>query len=159
MAVSRTRKLSEYGEQLQEKQRLRQTYGLREAQFRRYFKDAAKHRGNTATELLKSLERRLDNVVFRAGLAQTRRHARQLINHRRIMLNGKRVNAPSITVIKGDVIEPYKKSGFEIRADITKTEWLKVDKKTLKITVIDLPKQADLPTEFDIQKIVEFYSR
>lgn len=155
----RQRKITEYGSQLQEKQRLRNNYGLREKQFRRYFGLASKHRGQTGKALLETLERRLDNVVFRSGLAQSRAHSRQLISHRHFMLNGSRVSIPSIIVNTGDIIEPYKKDGIEIRPETIDLEWLAVDKKALKITVQSLPSEAELPIEFDTQKVIEFYSR
>jgi small subunit ribosomal protein S4 len=155
----RQRKITEYGSQLQEKQRLRNNYGLREKQFRRYFENAAKHRGQTGRLLLETLERRLDNVVFRAGLAHSRAQARQMINHRHFKLNSTRVSIPSIIVQPGDVLEPYKKELAQLRPESAELEWLDVDKKTLKVTVKELPGETELPIEFDTQKVIEFYSR
>lgn len=153
------KKISEYGYQLQEKQKTKLVYGVREAQFRRYFEIAAKNRAQTGKTLLQLLERRLDNVVFRSGLALSRPHARQMVSHRHFTLNGRRVSAPSTSVSPGDVIAPVKISGRELRQDITPSNWLSVDKKTLKIKVDRIPEDNDLPIEFDTQKIVEFYSR
>lgn len=155
----RQRKITEYGAQLQEKQRLRNNYGLREKQFRRYFETAAKQRGQTGRVLLETLERRLDNVVFRAGLALSRAHARQLVGHKHFRLNGKRVNIPSIAVKVGDVIEPQKKELLQVRPETIELDWLDTNKKTLTITVKSLPAEAELPIEFDTQKVIEFYSR
>jgi small subunit ribosomal protein S4 len=156
---ARPRKLTEYGQQLVEKQKTKQAYGLRETQFRRYYNTAAKFRGKTGEMLLQTLERRLDNVLFRAGLAKTRREARQLVNHRHIVLNDKRVGIPSALVSVNDTIKPYKKTELTFNPDTPAADWLKVDKKSGKIEVKRLPESADLPIEFDTQKIVEFYSR
>lgn len=155
----RQKKITEYGSQLQEKQRLRNNYGLREKQFRRYFTEAAKHRGNTGQELLTILERRLDNVVFRSGLATTRSHARQLVSHKHFKINGRRVDIPSLIVSVGDLIEPYKTDLVSIRPEAIEFSWLEVNKKTLAVTVKALPSENDLPIEFDTQKVIEFYSR
>lgn len=155
----RQRKITEYGQQLQEKQKVRRSYGMREAQFRRYFNTALKFRGQTGEMLLKGLESRIDNVLFRAGLAKTRPQARQLISHRHFSLNGKRITIASLQVKPGDVIKPVKKEEITLNQEIQKAEWLKVDPKTLAITVVRLPETTDLPIEFDTQKIIEFYSR
>lgn len=154
----RPRKLTEYGTQLVEKQKTRNAYGLREAQFRRYFSQAAKFRGKTGEMLLQTLERRIDNVLFRAGLTRSRAQARQLINHRHFTLNGRRVSIPSTLVNVKDVIAPHK--SYEAPEETQPiADWLKVDKKGNKVTVERLPEGADLPLEFDTQKIIEFYSR
>jgi len=155
----RQKKITEYGSQLQEKQRLRNNYGLREKQFRRYFETAAKQRGQTGRVLLETLERRLDNVVFRAGLASSRAHARQLVSHKHFMVNGRRVNVPSIAVSVNDVIEPVKKENIQLRPETVELDWLDIDKKAMKVTVKSLPGEAELPIEFDTQKVIEFYSR
>lgn len=156
---SRPKKLTEYGQQLVEKQKTKQAYGLRETQFRRYYNTAAKFRGKTGEMLLQTLERRLDNVLFRAGFAKTRAQARQLVNHRHIILNDVRVSIPSALVSVGDVMRPYKTTNLEFHPEAPEADWLKVDKKTGKIEVKRLPENTDLPIEFDTQKIVEFYSR
>ncbi|MBI4948129.1 30S ribosomal protein S4 [Candidatus Berkelbacteria bacterium] len=156
---ARQKKVSEYGQQLQEKQKTRNAYGMREAQFRRYFLAASKFKGQTGQMLLQILERRLDNAIFRAGMAKTRRQARQMISHRRFTLNGVRISVPSILVSEKDVIAPYSGVTIEFNQDIPESLWLKVDKKAVKATVERLPINNDLPIEFDTQKIIEFYSR
>ncbi len=156
---TRQKKITEYGAQLQEKQRLRNNYGLREKQFRRYFTLASKQRGQTGRVLLETLERRLDNVLFRAGLALSRAHARQLVSHRHFRLNGHRVNIPSIMVSVGDKIEPHKKELVTIRPETVDMKWLDLDKKTMSVTVKSFPDESELPIEFDTQKVIEFYSR
>jgi len=155
----RQRKISEYGQQLIEKQATRNSYGMREAQFRRYFNSAAKISGQTGAVLLQTLERRIDNVVFRSGIAKTRAQARQLISHRHFIHNNFRVNIPSILVKPGDVIKLFKSGPVELNQDALEVDWLKVNKKDGTITVLRLPEGQDLPIEFDTQKIIEFYSR
>ncbi len=155
----RQKKITEYGSQLQEKQRLRNNYGLREKQFRRYFELAAKLRGQTGRALLEQLERRIDNVLFRAGLATSRAHARQLVSHKHFKVNGKRVNIASLTVKDNDQIEPVSLKGLSIRPEAGDYSWIDVDKKTLKVKITGQPTEADLPIEFDTQKVIEFYSR
>ena len=153
------KKVSDYGLQLKEKQKLRNTYGMRETQFKNFYVLASKFRGQTGQKLLEILEKRLDNVVFRAGLALSRPHARQLVSHRHFLINGVRVNIPSIIVKKGDVIEPYHKEAVTKNPNAGKIDWLKVDKKSNTIKVERDPETTDLPIDFDTQKIVEFYSR
>lgn len=155
----RQKKITEYGSQLQEKQRLRNNYGMREKQFRRYFELASKFRGQTGRALLEQLERRIDNVLFRAGLASSRAHARQLISHKHFKVNGKRVNVASLTVSDNDIIEPVKKGDLSIRPEAGEYTWINVDKKTLAIKIKGSPAESDLPIEFDTQKVIEFYSR
>lgn len=152
------RKISQYGYQLIEKQSLRNAYGMRETQFRRYFNIASKFRGQTGMVLLQILEKRIDNVIFRAGLAKTRAQARQMVSHRRFMYNGTRITVASTIVKPGDVIEPYK-PGIEILKEIKAPNWLKVDQKTGKIEVTRVPDNDELPMEFDTQKVIEFYSK
>jgi len=155
----RPKKISEYGKQLQEKQKTRNSYGLREAQFKRYFDAAAKFKGQTGEMLLQILERRLDNVVFRAGFTRSRAQARQLVNHRHMTLNGNRVGIPSISVKVDDVIVFHKEHEVSIAPETPKVDWLKVDPKKGKITVERIPTGIDLPVEFDTQRVVEFYSK
>ncbi|MEX1052093.1 MAG: 30S ribosomal protein S4 [Patescibacteria group bacterium] len=155
----RPKKLTEYAQQLIEKQKTKQAYGMREKQFRRYFTMAAKFRGKTGEMLLQTLERRLDNVVFRSGLATTRAQARQAVSHRHFTLNGQRVSVPSILVNVKDVIAPHRSDDFTYSPETASADWLKVDKKTGKIVVERLPETGELPLEFDTQKIIEFYSR
>ena len=154
----RQKKISEYGQQLIEKQKTKRAYGMRETQFKRYFTEASKFRGQAGEMLLQMLERRIDNVLYRAGFAKTRKQARQLAGHRHITLNGVRISIPSIIVKQKDVIAPYKGS-LEYQPESPEVDWLKVDKKTGKITVLRLPEKEDLPIEFDTKKIIEFYSR
>ncbi len=156
---TRQKKLTEYAVQLNEKQKTRNAYELREKQFRGYFNQAAKFRGQTGTVLLQLLERRLDNTIFRAGLAKTRSQARQLVSHRHFSVNGKRVNVPSILVKVGDEVAVNKKEKLTHEPDIKPADWLKVDSKKAAFTVTALPAESDLPIEFDTQKIIEFYSR
>lgn len=153
------RKITEYGYQLQEKQKAKQAYGLREKQFRSYFISAAKNRAETSQTFLQTLESRLDNVIFRAGLAISRSQARQLVSHRHFALNGKRVNIPSILVKPGDVIVPNTLKTVQFEAERGIASWLVLNKKTLVITIERLPNAEELPLEFDTQKIVQYYSR
>lgn len=154
----RQRKITEYGQQLIEKQKTKRAYGMRETQFKRYFTEAAKFRGKTGEILLQTLERRIDNVLYRSGFTKTRKQARQLVSHRHVTLNGIRISIPSIIVKEKDVIKPYK-GVLEYQPESPEVDWLKIDKKTSKITVTHLPTESDLPIEFDTQKIIEFYSR
>lgn len=153
------KKVTEYGLQLQEKQKTKLAYGLREKQFRLYFIQASKNRAETGQIFLRTLESRLDNVVFRAGLATSRSHARQLISHRHFALNGRRVNIPSIIVKASDVLKPHSTKKVNFEAERPVAPWLDLNKKTLVITVERLPRAQELPLEFDTQKIVQFYSR
>lgn len=155
----RQKKLTEYATQLIEKQKTRNEYGLREKQFRKYFNAASKIGGKTGSALLETLERRLDNVIYRSGMAKTRSQARQLISHRHFKVNGKRVNIASIMVKAGDIIEPNKITTVSYNPEVIETDWLKTDKKSGKVTVVRIPTDKELPIEFDTQKIVEFYSR
>ena len=155
----RPKKISEYGQQLQEKQRLRNTYGLREKTFRRLYLLAAKNRSQTGQALLTNLERRLDNVIFRSGLASTRPQARQLIGHRHFCLNGRRVSIPSQLVVPGDKLTMNREGKIEVNPNSQSADWLKVEKKTGQITVSRYPEVSELPIEFDTQKVIEFYSR
>lgn len=155
----RPKKLSDYAIQLQEKQKIRRVYGLREKQFRLYYGESIRNRAQTGEVLLGLLERRLDNVLYRSGFALSREHARQLINHRHFIVNGRRVGIPSQLVNAGDVIKPHQKDKNGFRAETSKQDWLKVNRKTAEITVTRLPRSGELPIEFDTQKIIEFYSR
>lgn len=155
----RPRKITEYGYQLIEKQKAKNTYGLREKQFRNYFTLATKDKEQTGNTLLQILESRIDNVIFRAGLAKTRSQARQLVSHRHFKLNGRRVSIASIQVSVNDVLEPHNTKTITQTKELPVPAWLKVDDKTLKVTVVRQPKEDELPIEFDTQKIVQFYSR
>lgn len=163
----RRRGLSEYGSQLAEKQKLKRIYGIRERQLRRYFKEASKSRGATTEVLLTTLERRIDNVIFRLGWAESRTKGRQIVSHGHILLNGKRVDIPSINLKKGDVVEinkaSLKKSLFrdlEIKLKkFTPPAWLSLDKKEFKAAVLAIPSKEAIETPVDLQMIVEYYSR
>jgi small subunit ribosomal protein S4 len=155
---NRRRKLSDYAIQLQEKQRAKFVYGLREKQFRNTFQKATKATGQTGERLLQLLELRLDNVVYRGSIAKTRKQARQMVSHGHIRINGKKVNIPSYKVEKGDVISPAKVDGFTMSTQEAST-WLDVDKKKITATVTKIPTRTDIPLELEEQLIVEFYSR
>lgn len=159
------RSLSEYGKQLQEKQKARFMFGITEKQFRKYYQKAAKAEGVTGTELMKGLERRLDNAIFRSGFAQTRRQARQLVTHGHFELNGRRVDIPSIEVKVGDKLIVRTKSQksplFEEvkQAKDASVKWINADNGKLNIEVIALPGEDDIESIISPQMIVEFYSK
>jgi small subunit ribosomal protein S4 len=164
----RTRiKESEYLLQLQEKQKARYTYGVLERQFRRYYEEAARQKGKTGEVLLQLLERRLDNVVYRAGLARTRRQARQLVNHGHFIVNGRKVNIPSFQVSKFDIIDVKPKSMPTLPFEVAKATfgdrpipgWLQVIPNTLRILVHQVPERAQIDVPVQEQLIVEFYSK
>lgn len=157
-------KISGYGQQLLEKQALRYTYGLTEKQLSKVFKQAMRSKDETGFALLSLLERRLDNVVYRAGLANSRNQARQLVNHGHFNINGVRADIPSITVEAGDVIEIKENKGkkpfwtnFKLEIPKENPAWLSTSNK--KIKVINEPLVEDLPKEFNIGYIIEFYAR
>ena len=162
-----TKKLKEYGKQTREKQSARRYYGVLEKQFVNYYEEAARQQGMTGENLLKLIERRLDNVVYRMGMAESRKEARQLVLHEHFELNGKKVNIPSIIVSAGDVIavrENFRSSakckelveGLESKIA---PKWLAVDKKELTAKVVALPARDDIDFEFNEQLIVELYSK
>jgi small subunit ribosomal protein S4 len=160
-------KESEYLLQLQEKQKARYTYGVLERQFRKYYEQAARTKGKTGEALLQLLESRLDNVVYRAGLARTRRQARQLVSHGHFIVNGKKVNVPSFQVSKFDIIDVKPKSlatlpfvaAKESFGDRPIPGWLQVVPNTLRILVHQLPERAQIDVPVQEQLIVEFYSK
>ena len=161
------KKQREYGMQLREKQKTKRYYGVLEKQFKNYFVEADRKEGMTGENLLKLIERRLDNVVYRMGMAESRRDARQLVLHEHITLNGKKVNIPSIIVSAGDVVavkENFRDSAKckELAEKLqTKTapKWLDVDKTALSAKVVALPARDDIDFEFNEQLIVELYSK
>jgi small subunit ribosomal protein S4 len=161
------RRQSEYGLQLREKQKVRRTYGLMENQFRRYYKEAARRKGNTGELLLQLLERRLDNIVFRMGLANSRAEARQVIRHNQVAVNGGRVNIPSYQVKAGDEVSVQAdarnqdriQSAVQRGDDLGRPEWLEVDGGNYKGTVKALPERADLSPAINEHLIVELYSK
>ena len=161
------KKMGEYGIQLREKQTTRRYYGVLEKQFKNYYEEAARKEGMTGENLLILLERRLDNTVFRMGLAESHRDARQLVLHAHFTLNGKKVNIPSILVKPGDVIAVKESSrdSAKIKAlaealeSKTAPKWLDVDKTALSAKVLCAPAREDIDFEFEEQLIVELYSK
>jgi small subunit ribosomal protein S4 len=159
------RKLSEYGMQLQEKQKLRLMYGVNEKQFRNLFKRAGKMKGAHGENFMKLLESRLDNLVYRLGLARTRAQARQLVVHGHILVNGKKVDRPSYQVKPGDVIGVREKSrNLQIIKEALEErqylpEYLTFDENKMEGTYTRLPERSELPSEINETMIVEFYSR
>ena len=162
-----SRKLSEYGMQLREKQKAKFIYGVLEKPFRNYYKKADKMPGMTGPNLMMLLETRLDNVVFRLGLARTRMEARQIVDHKMLLVNGKAVNIPSYLVQAGDVIEVKEKcKDYQRFKDITEAtggrivpEWLDYDAEEMKGTVKELPTREMIDVPVDEVQIVELYSR
>lgn len=158
-------KMTEYGIRLREKQRVRKMYGLTETQFKRLFEQAERMGGITGTNLLVLLERRLDNMVYRLGFAGSRREARQLVSHRHIMVNGKKVNIPSFLVSEGDTIEVVNKNLPSVRNSLESVvrrgipSWLELDKEEAKGKVKLLPTRDDITLPIKEQLIVEYYSR
>ena len=157
-------KKSEYAIQLAEKQKAKYTYGILEKQFALTFDRAARKKGITGENLLKFLEARLDNTVFRMGIAPTRRSARQLVGHKHIRVNGVLTNIPSYQVKPGDIIEVREKSkSLELISDSTAVgrsfSWLEFDKTTLKGTFLNYPERTDIPENIKEQLIVELYSK
>ena len=160
-------KVSNYGVQLREKQKVKRMYGVLEKQFRRYFYIASKTKGVTGKVLLQLLERRLDNTIYRIGFAVSRAQARQIVRHNFIYLNAKRVNIPSYLVDKDDLIEIKDKErlrnkvkeNLEMTKDRTVPSWLEVDAKELKAKILRLPEKEDIPSDIQEQLIVELYSK
>lgn len=161
------KKQSEYGLQMNEKQKVKFIYGVLEKQFRKYYVMATKRNGITGEMLLQILESRLDNVVFRLGLANTRREARQIVNHGHITVNGGRVDIPSYLVKPGDVISVREKSRSSVRikeivednAKRVIPKWLDMDRNTLTGKVVTLPARDDIDYEVEETLIVELYSK
>ena len=163
---NRRKKVSEYGAQLKEKQKVRFIYGVLEKQFRHYYDMASNMKGVTGENMLMLLETRLDNVVYRLGLAKTRRMARQIVGHGHIRVNGKKVDIPSYQVKKGDVITLRERSAsiemFKALREGTSVltpKWLTFDAANLTGTVNDLPTRQDIDYEVQENMIVEYYSR
>lgn len=158
---------TEHGVQLREKQKVRRIYGILERQFENYFKKATRLKGSTGENLLKLLERRLDNVVYRMGFGATRAEARQLVNHRAILVNGKVVNIPSYLVAPGDVVSVREKSRSQLRVQSALTlaqarpscDWIEVDYSTFTGTFKNAPDRDRLPPDINEQLIVELYSK
>ena len=160
-------KLTEFAKQLREKQRAKRMFALSEKQFRKYFDKADNSRAVTGDKLLELLERRLDNVIYRAGFAMTRMQSRQFASHGLFMFNGRRVDVPSIEVRVGDIIEVRARSKkspvfagvFDENENYEVPDWLKVDRKKFTIEVIALPEHKHFESLINVQPIVEFYSR
>ena len=165
--IRRSRKMSEYGLQLREKQKAKFIYGVLEKPFRNYYEKADRMKGMTGENLMTMLESRLDNVVFRMGFARTRREARQVVGHKHIFVNGKCINLPSYRVKAGDVVEVKESSKsiqrfkdiMEVTAGRLTPEWVVVDKEALKGTVSALPRREQIDVPVDEMLIVELYSK
>lgn len=164
---ARRGRLSEYGVQLREKQKVRRTYGVLEKQFRNYYKEAARLKGNTGENLLQLLEGRLDNVVYRMGFGATRAEARQLCSHKAILVNGKVVNVPSFKVAANDVVSIREKAktqsrikaALEVAEQREKPTWIEVDNSKMEGTFKRLPERSDLSADINEHLIVELYSK
>ena len=164
---SRRQKISEYGVQLREKQKIRRMYGLQEGQFHKYFEKALSQPGRTAENLVKILERRLDNVIYRLGFSASRKSGRQLINHGHVMVNHKVVNIPSYLLRAGDSVQIVDKSKkFEIihasmkrMKDSSMLPWLSLDKAAMSGVFLSVPERADIPLNANEQLVVELYSK
>ena len=160
-------RLSDYGVQLREKQKVRRIYGILEKQFRNYYKSAARTKGNTGENLLTLLESRLDNVIYRMGFGSTRAESRQLVAHNSILVNGAKVNIASFSVSAGDVIslrEKAKKqlrvqSALQLAAQRSESSWVNVNSEKMEGTFIRNPDREDLPSEINENLIVELYSK
>ncbi len=165
--LARRRRVSDYGVQLRAKQRARRVYGVLETQFRNYFDEAARRQGVTGTVLLQHLEQRLDNVVYRAGLAASRKEARQLVSHRHFAVRGRTVNVPSFQVRPGDVVtvrersravEPIARSLQ--RAGLRPAPaWLSIVPDQFRVDIMRAPERSEMDPTIDEQLIVEYYSR
>ncbi len=164
---SRRSRISEYGIQLREKQKVRRQYGILEAQFRNYFERASKATGRTGDMLVKTLERRFDNVLYRMGLAPSRKSARQLVLHRHFLVNNKVVDIPSYLLNPGDVVQVRDKSkklevihaSMKRMKDNAMLPWLSLDKASMTGTFLNVPERADVPLNANEQLIVELYSK
>jgi small subunit ribosomal protein S4 len=167
MFGDRRRRLSDYGVQLREKQKVRRIYGVLEKQFRNYYADAARARGATGENLLAMLERRLDNVVYRMGFGATRAEARQLVAHKAILVNGRSINIPSYLVSSEDEIMVRERARNQVRIQnaLALAEhngfpaWIEVDSKAMKGIFRRAPDRTDLPADINEQLIVELYSK
>jgi small subunit ribosomal protein S4 len=166
-AGDRRRRVSDYGIQLREKQKVRRIYGVMEKQFRNYYTLAASQKGATGENLLRLLERRLDNVVYRMGFGSTRAEARQLVAHKGVLVNGKALNISSYQVQESDVIEVREKAKRQVRVQNALAlaeqygfvDWVQVDTKALKGIFSRIPDRSDLPADINESLIVELYSK
>jgi small subunit ribosomal protein S4 len=163
----RRRKVGEYGLQLREKQKVRKTYGVLERQFRNYFRAASKHSGVTGEYLLRTLELRFDNVVYRAGFAPSRAAARQLVAHGHLAVNGRPTDIPSFQLKAGDKIEVREarraREPFKVAKETLRNhqgpEWLTIDPATLSASIVTPPSRDQMPLDLNEQLVVEYYSR
>ena len=163
----KARKMSDYGTQLREKQRLRRQYGIQEGQFRRIYDEAIRHKGVTGDVLLQLLETRLDNVVYRLGFAQSRALARQFVRHNHVEVNGRKVNIPSYTLKVGEVVcvrdkdksKAIAKTAFDSATQRQMPTWLKVDGAALSGEVLSIPTRDEIAPIVDETLVVELYSR
>ena len=166
-AGTRKPRQSDYGLQLREKQKLRRIYGILERQFRNYYKEASRIKGSTGENLLQLLETRLDNVVYRMGFGSTRAEARQLVNHKAIMVNGKIVNIPSYVVSASDVVSVRERSRKQARIaeslalaeQIGFPDWVDVNQTKFEGTFKAMPERSELPPDINEQLVVELYSK
>jgi len=164
---ARRGRLSDYGVQLREKQKVRRTYGVLEKQFRNYYKEAAVIKGATGETLLRLLEQRLDNVVYRMGFGSTRSESRQLVAHNAILVNGKKVNIASYRVLENDIISIREKSqkqlriqaALQISSQRSNVDWIEVDANAMVGTFKRYPDRSELPAEINENLIVELYSK
>jgi small subunit ribosomal protein S4 len=165
--LSRRTRISDYSIQLREKQKVKRMYGLLETQFRNYFEIASRQKGRTGENLVKLLERRLDNIIYRTGFAPSRKAARQLILHNHFKINGKTVNIPSFLLKAGDNIQVKERSKMlkmihesmkRVKDDMI-PQWLQVDKAALKSTFLAIPERMDIPFNANELLIVELYSK
>lgn len=164
---ARRTRLSDYGMQLREKQKVRRIYGVLERQFRRYYAEANRRRGTTGEILLQLLECRLDNVVYRMGFASTRAEARQLVNHGGVQVNGQPVDIPSYQVSAGDVIAIRERAKNQVRIQAALelsqqqglVSWVEVDPKKMEGTYKSVPERSDLPADINEHLIIELYSK
>lgn len=159
---------SDYGNQLREKQKVKRIYGVLERQFSNYYSKASTLKGNTGENLLRLLESRLDNVVYRMGFAVTRAQARQLVSHKAVLVNGKKVNIPSYQVRSGDVVALTERARNQLRVQEAATvfdtmdlrpQWVEVDSKKFEGTFKSMPDRGDLPSDINESLIVELYSK
>ncbi|MCX7677756.1 MAG: 30S ribosomal protein S4 [Spirochaetes bacterium] len=164
----RRSKLSDYGIQLREKQKIKRMYGLLEKQFRRIFEDASRAKGITGAQMISLLERRLDNVVYRMGFASSRMQARQFVQHRHVLVNGKIVDIPSYRISVNDVVEirdkfknnPILEGAIKLSKAVSSVPpWIEIDFENKKGKIIRLPERSDVPSTFNEQLVVELYSK
>jgi len=164
-AGARRGRLSDYGLQLREKQKVRRMYGVLEKQFRNYYKKAASSKGNTGENLLSLLESRMDNVVYRMGISKTRDGARQLVTHKHVTVNGSIVNIPSYTLKPGDLVSIREKSKSlkaiesSLRENSSEYDWIKFNRERLEGEFVTIPEREQIPENIKEQLIVELYSK